>query len=115
MADASQILQLFQNLISNALKFRGDKPLRIHVGCTRREGEFQFCVKDNGIGIEPPYFERIFRIFQRIQTDSGRPGTGIGLANCKKIVECHRGRMWVESEPGAGSTFFFTLPERPNE
>ncbi len=115
MADASQILQLFQNLLSNAIKFRGDEPLRIYVGCTRGEGEFQFFVKDNGIGIEPPYFERIFRIFQRIQTDSDRPGTGIGLANCKKIVECHGGRIRVESEPGAGSTFFFTLPDRPNK
>ncbi|MFH0826040.1 MAG: ATP-binding protein [Pseudomonadota bacterium] len=109
-ADSAQLLQVFQNLLSNAIKFRGDRPLRIHVGAEQRDGEIEFSVKDNGIGIEPPYFQRIFRIFQRIREGSDRPGSGIGLANCRKIVERHGGRIWVESQPGVGSTFFFTLP-----
>jgi len=110
MGNPSQVVQLLQNLLSNAIKFAADRPLKIHVGATR-EGQFwQFFVRDNGIGIEPPYLDRIFRIFQRIESSRESPGTGIGLANCKKIVERHGGRIWVESEPGKGSTFFFTIP-----
>ncbi|MEW6351319.1 MAG: GAF domain-containing protein [Thermodesulfobacteriota bacterium] len=113
LADASQLVQLFQNLLSNAIRFRGERPLRIHVGCTHREGETEFFVRDNGIGIEERHFQRIFRIFQRVDDCPHRSGTGIGLASCMRIVERHGGTIWVESEPGAGSTFFFTLPEVP--
>lgn len=110
MGDPALMVQLFQNLVSNAIKFAGDRPLEIHIGATQGESEWQFFVKDNGIGIEPPYFDRIFRIFQRLEASSERPGTGIGLASCKRIVEHHGGRIWVESEPGKGSTFYFTVP-----
>lgn len=109
---SSQMVQLFQNLLSNAVKFAGDEPLKIHIGATREQSWWNFSVSDNGIGIDPADFGRIFRIFQRIETAKERPGTGIGLANCKKIVEHHGGRIWVESEPGKGSTFFFTIPDR---
>ncbi len=110
MANPSLLVQLFQNLVSNAIKFAGDDPLEIYIGIQRQENEWRFSVEDNGIGIEPPHFDRIFRIFQRIESGRDRPGTGIGLANCKKIVEHHGGRIWVESRPGKGSTFFFTIP-----
>jgi len=112
MGDPALVVQLFQNLVSNAIKFASDRPLEIHIGATQEESTWQFYVRDNGIGIEPPHFDRIFRIFQRLEASGGRAGTGIGLANCKKIVEHHGGRIWVESEPGEGSTFFFTIPER---
>jgi PAS domain S-box-containing protein len=104
------ITQLFQNLLGNAIKFRGDAPLRIHVGVRTDESEHLFFVKDNGVGIERPYFDRIFQIFQRGEQSLHIQGTGIGLATCKKIVERHGGRIWVESEPGCGAAFFFTLP-----
>jgi light-regulated signal transduction histidine kinase (bacteriophytochrome) len=109
-ADEQQITQLFQNLISNAIKFRSDQAPHVHVG-VKREGRFwQFCVQDNGIGIDQQYYQRIFIIFQRLHNRSKYPGTGIGLAICKKVVERHGGNIWVESTPGQGTTFYFTLP-----
>lgn len=111
LVNPSQMVQLFQNLISNAIKFAGDNPPQIHVGVRRCDAEWQCFVKDNGIGIEPPYFDRIFLLFQRIKNRANYPGAGIGLANCRRIVEHHGGRIWVESTPGKGSTFFFTLPD----
>jgi light-regulated signal transduction histidine kinase (bacteriophytochrome) len=109
MADGSQMRQLLQNLLSNAIKFRGESPLQIHVSARREENTWLFSVSDNGPGIEPQYFERIFVIFQRLVTRDEYPGTGIGLAVCKKIVERHGGHIWLESEMDKGATFYFTI------
>jgi PAS domain S-box-containing protein len=108
MADGGQMVQVLQNLIGNAIKFHGEKSPRIHVSAERRDSEWVFSVKDNGIGIEPQYFERIFLIFQRLHRDE-YPGTGTGLAIVKRIVERHGGQIWIESEPGKGSTFYFSV------
>jgi PAS domain S-box-containing protein len=115
VADPTQLGQVFQNLIGNAIKFHGSEPPRIHVSARRAGTHWDFAVRDTGIGIAREYHERIFIIFQRLHTIEEYGGTGIGLAICKKIVERHGGTMWVESEPGRGSTFHFTLPARERD
>jgi signal transduction histidine kinase len=110
-ARPAQLVQVFQNLIGNGIKFRGTEPPKVHVAFTPGEDDYHFSVSDNGRGIELPYFDKIFQIFQRVEDSFGPSGTGIGLATCKKIVERHGGRIWVESKPGKGSTFHFTFPK----
>ena len=108
--DEVQLSQLFQNLISNAIKFHGEEPPNVHISAKKEDSHWVFSVKDKGIGIEHKYAERIFIIFQRLHGQEEYPGSGIGLAVCRRIVERHGGRIWVESEPGHGSTFYFSLP-----
>jgi two-component system, chemotaxis family, sensor kinase Cph1 len=110
MADRTQLMQMFQNLLGNAIKFRSQRPLKIHISAERIEDAWLFSVRDNGIGIDPQFSDRIFVIFQRLHTRDEYPGTGMGLAICKKIAECHRGNIWVESELDRGAKFCFTIP-----
>jgi light-regulated signal transduction histidine kinase (bacteriophytochrome) len=113
LADEGQLIQLFQNLVGNAIKFRRkDAPPRVRVSAQREGSSWVFSVKDNGIGIDPEFQPRLFVIFQRLHGRDQYPGTGIGLAICKRIVERHGGRIWMESKSGEGSTFYFTLPAR---
>ena len=110
--DRAQLVYLVKNLVGNAIKYRGEDPPRIHVAATLKYGQWTFSVSDNGIGIEAKHHERIFEIFRRLHAQREYAGTGIGLSVCRRIVHRHGGRIWVESRPGAGSTFFFTIPER---
>ncbi|MBE3116691.1 GHKL domain-containing protein, partial [Candidatus Bathyarchaeota archaeon] len=115
MADEGQLVQLLQNSISNAIKFHRKEPPRIHVSAHVEETEYLFSVRDNGIGIDPQYFDRLFKVFQRLHTKEEYPGTGIGLAVCKRIVERHGGRIWLESQLGIGTTIYFTLSNKKEE
>ena len=107
--DETQLVQLFQNLIGNGIKFHGDRPPQIDISARRNDSHWEFAVRDNGIGIDREYWEQIFVIFQRLHTRQKYAGTGIGLAICKRIVERHGGRIWLDSQPGQGTTFYFTL------
>ena len=110
MADTSQMIQLIQNLVSNAIKYHSELPPLINISAKLEKDYWLFKVRDNGIGMEHEYLERIFQVFQRLHTQEEYPGTGIGLAICQRIVERHGGKIWVESELGKGSTFCFTIP-----
>jgi light-regulated signal transduction histidine kinase (bacteriophytochrome) len=113
-ADAGQLLQVFQNLIANAIKFRGKSAPLIHVSAEQTRAEWVFSIKDNGVGIEPEYKEKVFDMFRRLH---GREysGVGIGLSLCRRIIERHKGRIWLESEAGQGTTFNFTVPIKEDE
>ncbi len=108
--DAQHFILLFQNLIDNAIRYRSDRPLLVHLAAVLEDDYWKFSVCDNGIGIDADETERIFDVLRRLDTEPKKSGNGIGLAICRKIVERHRGRIWVESEPGEGSTFYFTVP-----
>jgi len=112
VANLSQFVQMFQNLIGNGIKFRSQARPHIHVSAERSLDKWIFSVRDNGIGIEPQFFERIFKMFERLHSYNEHPGTGIGLTIAKQVVERHGGRIWLESQPGKGSVFFFTIPTR---
>jgi light-regulated signal transduction histidine kinase (bacteriophytochrome) len=112
VADGAQLEQVFQNLIGNAIKFRGSDPPAIRITANKKNGEWVFSVADNGIGIDPEHGEIIFAIFKRLHTRAEYPGSGIGLAICKKIIERQGGKIWVESRRGQGATFKFTLPAK---
>jgi PAS domain S-box-containing protein len=111
-ADDVQLAQLFQNLIGNAVKFRSDTPPQVHIGVSEKQDDWEFAVTDNGIGFDPEHANRIFQMFQRLHGQNRYAGTGIGLALCKRIVERHGGKIWVDSAPEKGSTFYFTVPKK---
>jgi light-regulated signal transduction histidine kinase (bacteriophytochrome) len=111
IGDEGQIVQALQNLIGNAIKFHGNQPPQVDISAEKKADEWVFSVKDNGIGIDPQFFDRIFVVFQRLHRGE-YSGTGIGLAVVKKIVQRHGGRVWLESQPGKGSTFYFSIPDR---
>lgn len=108
--DNEQLSQVFKNLIGNAIKFHGENPPKVHVSVKKKKNEWIFSIQDNGIGMDPKYANRVFSIFQRLHKKDEYPGTGIGLAVCKRIIERHKGKIWVESEPGTGTTFYFSIP-----
>jgi light-regulated signal transduction histidine kinase (bacteriophytochrome) len=114
VADEAQMTQLFQNLIGNALKFHGEEAPRVEISAALKGNDWIFSVRDNGIGIDPQFKDRIFELFQRLHTHEEYSGTGIGLTIAKKIVQQHGGQIWMESEPGKGTTFRFTIPAMPD-
>ena len=114
-ANKTQISQLFQNLISNGFKFKGNQPAIVEITSRELENHYEFQIKDNGIGISPKYQEQIFIIFKRLHTRDKYEGTGIGLAICKKVVKNHSGKIWLESEEGVGTTVYFTIEKTKND